>query len=58
MSTYPCLESPVGRRTRPVVSTAPYAKVRTLLVSVLLTAMSARTASTRPQGGTRTRHQN
>jgi hypothetical protein len=49
MSTYPCLESPVGRRTRPVVSTAPYAKVRTRLVSVLLTAMSARTAKTRPQ---------
>jgi hypothetical protein len=50
MSTYPCLESPVGRHTRPVVSIAPYAKARTLLVSVLLTAMSARTAKTRPQG--------
>jgi hypothetical protein len=50
VSTYPCLESPVGRPARPVVSTAPYAKVRTLLVSVLLTAMSARTARTRPRG--------
>jgi hypothetical protein len=49
MSTYPCLESPMGRQPRPVVSTAPYAKVRTLLVSVLLTAMSARTTKTRRQ---------